>query len=66
MIHTDVALKIKDPNKHEELAFQIDTEYEMIHFISTMKKPYIAVMDGITSRYPISYTKWFSEFIALF
>lgn len=57
MIHTDVALKIKDPNKHEELAFQIDTEYEMIHFISTMKKPYIAVMDGITSRYPISYTK---------
>ncbi|CEI98658.1 hypothetical protein RMCBS344292_12762 [Rhizopus microsporus] len=44
----DVALKIKDPNKHEELAFQIDTEYEMIHFISTMKKPYIAVMDGIT------------------
>ncbi|RCH88572.1 hypothetical protein CU097_007555 [Rhizopus azygosporus] len=44
----DVALKIKDPNKHEELAFQVDSEYEMIHFISTMKKPYIAVMDGIT------------------
>lgn len=35
---------------HASLEHQIDTEYEMIHFMGTMKTPYIAIMDGITSK----------------
>ncbi|KAI7906626.1 ClpP/crotonase-like domain-containing protein [Cokeromyces recurvatus] len=44
----DVIEMVKDPSKHERLAHQIDTEYNMIHFMGTMKTPYIAIMDGIT------------------
>lgn len=41
---------LKDPAKHGDLEHQIDTEYDMLHFMGTMKTPYIAVMDGITSK----------------
>lgn len=41
---------IKDPNQHGILQHQIDTEYDMIHFMGTMKTPYVVVMDGITSK----------------
>lgn len=41
---------MKDPSMHDALEHQIDTEYDMIHYIGTMKTPYIAVMDGITSK----------------
>lgn len=41
---------MKDPSMHAALEHQIDTEYDMIHYIGTMKTPYIAVMDGITSK----------------
>ncbi|KAG2237226.1 hypothetical protein INT48_006630 [Thamnidium elegans] len=44
----DVINSLKDPSKHKDLEHQIDTEYDMIHFMGTMKTPYIAVMDGIT------------------
>ncbi|KAI8077120.1 ClpP/crotonase-like domain-containing protein [Thamnidium elegans] len=44
----DVVNSLKDPSKHKDLEHQIDTEYDMIHFMGTMKTPYIAVMDGIT------------------
>ncbi|KAG0170288.1 hypothetical protein DFQ28_005108 [Apophysomyces sp. BC1034] len=35
-------------NRDPELMELLDTEYQMFHFIGTMKTPYIAVMDGIT------------------
>ncbi|KAI8995002.1 ClpP/crotonase-like domain-containing protein [Pilobolus umbonatus] len=44
----DVAKRAIDPTQRDDLQFQIDLEYEMIHFIACMKTPYIAVMDGIT------------------
>ncbi|KAG2199142.1 hypothetical protein INT47_009881, partial [Mucor saturninus] len=44
----DVVCSVKDPKKHDDLAHQIETEYDMLHFMGTMKTPYIAVMDGIT------------------
>ncbi|GAN09502.1 mitochondrial 3-hydroxyisobutyryl-CoA hydrolase [Mucor ambiguus] len=44
----DVINQLKDPHRIPNLEHQIDTEYEMIHFLGTMKTPYIAVMDGIT------------------
>ncbi|EPB91747.1 hypothetical protein HMPREF1544_01459 [Mucor circinelloides 1006PhL] len=44
----DVINQLKDPQRIPNLEHQIDTEYEMIHFLGTMKTPYIAVMDGIT------------------
>ncbi|KAI8970052.1 ClpP/crotonase-like domain-containing protein [Mycotypha africana] len=44
----DVISMIKDPAMQSKLNHQLDTEYDMVHFIGTMKTPYIAVMDGIT------------------
>ncbi|KAI8639113.1 ClpP/crotonase-like domain-containing protein [Parasitella parasitica] len=44
----DVINQLKDPQRISNLEHQIDTEYEMIHFLGTMKTPYVAVMDGIT------------------
>ncbi|CEP18413.1 hypothetical protein [Parasitella parasitica] len=44
----DVVNQLKDPQRISNLEHQIDTEYEMIHFLGTMKTPYVAVMDGIT------------------
>ncbi len=41
---------MKDPKLHAGLDNQIDTEYELLHYIGTMKTPFIAVMDGITSK----------------
>lgn len=46
----DVVNSLKDPAKHRDFEHQIDTEYDMLHFMGTMKTPYIAVMDGITSK----------------
>lgn len=46
----DVVSSVKDVTKHADLAHQIETEYNMLHFMGTMKTPYIAVMDGITSN----------------
>jgi 3-hydroxyisobutyryl-CoA hydrolase len=46
----DVVNSLKDPKKHLALEHQIDTEYEMIHFMGTMKTPYVVIMDGITSK----------------
>jgi hypothetical protein len=43
---------------HDNLAHQIDVEYEMIHFMGTMKTPYITIMDGITSKLPETEKGW--------
>lgn len=37
--------------KHDEALKFFEVEYQLDHFIGTLKTPYVAVMDGITSKY---------------
>jgi enoyl-CoA hydratase/carnithine racemase len=50
MLVLDVINRVKDPSRHEHIEHQTDVEYQMAHLMGTMKTPYIAVMDGITSK----------------
>ncbi|KAG2235176.1 hypothetical protein INT48_003520, partial [Thamnidium elegans] len=44
----DLINKATDPNRHNELDRQVYTHYDLLHFMATIKTPYIAIMDGVT------------------
>lgn len=43
--------------KHDEALKFFEVEYQLDHFIGTLKTPYVAVMDGITSKYDPGWLK---------
>ena len=37
--------------KYEEAIKFFETEYKLDHLIGNLEKPYVSIMDGITSKY---------------
>ena len=43
--------QLAQENKHEEITSIFNKQYRLDHLLGTLKKPYIALMDGIVSMF---------------